>query len=125
MPAQTQNHRTRNRRFIPALLLCGFAFHGAAACASAPAPAESIQQVFATTERIELRESNSLLLDYPDWLTQVRSQNPSVIRIDAVRPNRLRVTRIGTGTSLLQAIDCQDRLYTVEVIVVRAAAEGR
>jgi Flp pilus assembly secretin CpaC len=123
MPTIQSSGRQATGRFLPTVLLCGFAFCGASATESPPA-AESVQQINAASRRIEISTGESLLLEYPDWLTTVKSHDPTVIRVSAVRPNRLRVTRVSKGTTTLQAIDRRDHEYSIEV-VVQASTEDR
>jgi hypothetical protein len=112
------------RRLVPMVVLCGFSFCGAIAGESPqPPPVEATRQVDAATRRIEFRDAESLLLEYPDYLTTVTSFDPSVIRVSAVRPNCLRVQRVSQGTATLRAVDRSDHRYSVEVVVL--AADGR
>ena len=83
-----------------------------------------MQQVDGTTRRVEFRAADSLLLEYPEWLTTVTSPDLSVIRVTAVRPNCLRVQRVSEGTATLRAVDRGDHQYSIEVVVM-ATAEGR
>lgn len=123
MPMMRSSSRAATGRFLPTVLLCGFSFCAALASESPP-PGEATRQIDAATRRIEIRDADSLLLAYPDWLTTVTSHDPSVIRVSAVRPNCLRVQRVAAGTTTLRAVDRGDREYSVEVIV-RASADGR
>lgn len=113
--------RMAMRRLIPTVLLCGFAFCGAQA-ADAPGGSEGVVlHVDSTTRRIELREAESLL-EFPEWLTTVKSSDATVVHVSAVRPNRLRVQRVTSGTTHLMAVDRSEHRYSVELIV-RAQAE--
>jgi hypothetical protein len=120
MPAIRFLSRRATSRFLPTVLLCGFAFCGAGA-AEAPPATEPVRQVDASTRRIELTSSESLLLEYPDWLTTVKSRDPAVIRVSAVRPNRLRISRVSQGATILHAVDRRDHEYSIEVIVQTSA----
>ena len=123
MPTMRSSSRAATGRFLPTVLLCGFSFCAALA-GDSPPPVEATRQIDAATRRIEIRDADSLLLEYPDWLTTVTSHDPSVIRVFAVRPNCLRVQRVAAGTTTLRAVDRGDHQYSVEVIV-RASADGR
>ena len=123
MPTMRSSSRAATGRFLPTVLLCGFSFCAALA-GDSPPPGEATRQIDMATRRIEIRDADSLLLEYPDWLTTVTSHDPSVIRVSAVRPNCLRVQRVATGTTTLRAVDRRDHQYSVEVIV-RTSAEGR
>lgn len=115
MPSIRLFSRRVASRLLPTVLLCGFAFCGAGA--ADPPATETVQRIDAATRRIELTSSDSLLLEYPDWLTTVKCQDPAVIRVSAVRPNCLRVTRVSQGTATLRAVDRRDNQYSIEVIV--------
>ena len=119
------SNRATTNWFLPTVLLCGFGFSGAIA-GDAPRPVnrEVVQQIDSATRRIEIQDTDALLLDYPDWLTTVKSFDSSVIRISAVRPNRLRIQRVSHGTTTLHAIDRGDHQYSVQV-VVRASTDGK
>ena len=125
MPTMPTFCRAATRRFLPTVLLCGFSFGGAIANDKPSADStEQVQQIDAATRRIEIRENDVLLLEYPDWLTTVKSFDPTVIRVSAVRPNCLRVRRVSQGTTTLQAVDRGDHRYSIQVIV-RASSDGR
>ena len=104
-------------RLLPIVLLCGFSFGGARATdAPDPPSVETVRQVDAATRRIEIIDADSLLLEYPDWLTRVTSLDPNVIRVSAVRPNCLRIQRVARGTATLQAVDRGDQRYSLELV---------
>jgi len=125
MPRMQSFRRAATGRFLPTVLLCGFSFGSADATESPSAVnTEAVHRIDAATRRIEIREAESLLLEYPDWLTTVKSLDPTVIRISAVRPNCLRVQRVADGTATLQAVDRGDHRYSIQVIV-RASTDGR
>jgi hypothetical protein len=109
---------------FPTVILCGFGFCGAVAKDAPPTAAPAIRQVDAATRRVEIHDTDSVLLEYPDWLTTVKSLDPAVIHVSAVRPNCLRIQRVSEGTATLQAIDRGDRRYSIEVIV-RAQVESQ
>lgn len=125
MPTLQPFSRMATSRFLPTVLLCGFTFSGAVA-ADLPIPVnrEAVRQIDSATRQIEIRESDSLLLEYPGWLTTVKSFDPALIRVSAVRPNCLRIQRITHGKTTLLAIDRDDHRYSVEVIV-RASTDGK
>ena len=111
--------RTSASRILPAVLLCGFAYCGTLAsdAPSAPAP-EAIYRIEAATRRLEVRDAVSVLVQFPEWLTRVRTGDSSVIRITAVRPNCLRVVRLSEGRTTLTALDRKQREYSVELSLV-------
>jgi hypothetical protein len=115
---------------LPAVVLCGFGFCGVVAKDASPSAAPvapvapAIHQVDAATRRVEIHDTDTVLLEYPDWLTTVKSLDPAVIHVSAVRPNCLRIQRVSEGKAKLQAIDRGDRRYSIEVIV-RAQVEGQ
>ena len=98
------------------VILCGFGFCGAVASDSLPATGPT-HQITTSTRRIDLLDAESVLLEYPDWLTTVKCMDPSVIRVVAMRPNCLRLQRVGQGAAKLHAVDRQDQQYVLEVIV--------
>lgn len=102
------------------VILCGFGFCGAVASDSLPANVPT-HQVTSSTQRISLFDAESVLLEYPDWLTTVKSMDPSVIRVVAIRPNCLRLERVGQGAAKLHAVDRQEQQYVLEVIVPASA----
>lgn len=102
------------------VILCGFGFCGAVASDSLPANGPT-HQVTSSTQRINLLDAESVLLEYPDWLTTVKSRDPSVIRVVAIRPNCLRLERVGQGAAKLHAVDRQEQQYVLEVIVPASA----
>ena len=107
------------RRLCLAVILCGFGFCGALASDSS-LPGSPIHQVDGTTRRIDINDAEVVLLEYPDWLTTVKSLDPAIIRVTAIRPNCLRVQRLGPGTAALHAVDRKDHQYVLEVIVPAA-----
>lgn len=116
MPITQTISRAVKCRFLPTVLLCGFAFCGAAATEMPSQSADRPIQVGMATRSVEIRNSESVL-EYPDWLTTVKSHGSGVIRISAVRPNQIRVQRVGPGTTTLVATDRGDHQYSIEVIV--------
>ena len=119
MPDTRFSSRTSVSRILPAVLLCGFAYCGTLASDAPPAAApEAIYRVEATTQRLEVRDADSVLIQFPDWLTRVRSGDSSVIRLTAVRPDCLRVVRLTEGRTTLTALDRKQREYSVELSLV-------
>ena len=119
MPDTRFSSRTSVSRILPAVLLCGFAYCGTLASEAPLAAApEAIYRVEATTQRLEVRDAGSVLVQFPDWLTRVRSGDSSVIRITAVRPDCLRVVRLTEGRTTLTALDRQQREYSIELSLV-------
>lgn len=111
--------RTSASRILPAVLLCGFAYCGTLASDATPAVApEAIYRIEAATQRLEVRDADAVLVQFPEWLTRVRSGDANVIRITAVRPDCLRVTRLAEGRTTLTALDRQQREYSVELSLV-------
>lgn len=105
------------RWFLPTVFLCGFSYCSAFASDSVPSEVrETIRQVDASTRRIEVRDADSLLLQYPDWLKQVKSLDPAVIQVSAVRPDRLRIQRVAQGSATLHVLDRRDHRYSVEIV---------
>lgn len=123
MPMTQMISRAVKSWFLPTVLLCGFGFCGAAATELPPQPADGPIQVGLETRSVQIRNSESVL-EYPDWLTTVKSYDSTVIRISAVRPNQIRVQRIAPGTTTLVATDRADHQYSIEV-VVHDAGDGR
>jgi len=123
MPIAQTFRRAVTGRFLPTVLLCGFGFCGACATEVLPQSTDRPIQVGSATRSVEIRNSESVL-EYPDWLTTVKSHDSAVIRISAVRPNQLRIQRVGAGTTTLVATDRGDHQYSIEVIV-RDVADGR
>ena len=119
MPALLSSRRVVCR-LLPTIVLCGFAYYQAGAGDENPS-ADQVRKVDSATRQVRLSSANSLLLEYPDWLTSVKSQDPAVIRVSAVRPNRLRITRLAAGTAVLQAVDRRDLQYSFEVVVPDSA----
>ena len=119
MPDTRISSRTSARRILPTVLLCGFAYCGTRASDAPPTPPpETVHHIGATTQRLEVRDSDSVLVQYPEWLTRVRSSDASVIRVTVVRPDCLRVTRLAEGRTTLTALDRQQREYSVELSLV-------
>ena len=119
MPDTRFSSRTCASRILPTVLLCGFAYCGTLASDAPPAPApEAIYRIEAATQRLEVRDANSVLVQFPEWLTRVQSGDSSVIRITAVRPDCLRVVRLTEGRTTLTALDRQQREYSVELSLV-------
>ena len=106
MPAKRSFHRTFTGRLVPTVILCGFAF-GAALAVDSPAPpqSETIHRIVAGAQKLEVRDAVSLMLEFPDWVTTVKSLHPSVIQVTAVRPNCLRIRRISEGLATLRVVD--------------------
>lgn len=102
------------RWYLPTVFLCGFSYCSVFA-GEAPSN-DTIKQVDASTRRIEVRDSDSLVLQYPDWLKQVKSLDPAVMRVSAVRPDRLKVQRVAQGTAKLQVLDRSDHRYSLEIV---------
>lgn len=123
MPMTQMISRAVKGWFLPTVLLCGFGFCGAAATELPPQSDDRPIQVGMATRSVQIRNSESVL-EYPDWLTTVKSYDSAVIRISAVRPNQIRVQRVGPGTTTLQATDRADHQYSIEVIV-HDAGDGR
>ena len=119
MPDARSSSRTSASRILPVVLLCGFAYCGALAsdAPSTPTP-EAIYRIEAETQRPEVRDADSVLVQFPDWLTRVRSGNSSVIRITAVRPDCLRIVRLTEGRTTLTALDRQQREYSIQLSLV-------
>ena len=108
--------RTSTHRVLPTVLLCGFAFCGALASETTTTPRpEQLYQIVAATQRLDVPDADSVLVQFPDWLTRVRSGDPNVIRVTAVRPDCLMITRLAEGRTTLTALDRQQREYTVEL----------
>ncbi|MBC8116154.1 MAG: pilus assembly protein N-terminal domain-containing protein [Candidatus Saccharimonas sp.] len=119
MPDARNSSRTSASRILPAVLLCGFAYYGTRASDTPPTPVpETLYKIGATTQRLEVRDSDSVLVQFPEWLTRVRSGDSSVIRVTAVRPDCLRITRLTEGRTTLTALDRQQREYSVELSLV-------
>ena len=119
MPDTRFSSRTSVSRILPAVLLCGFAYCGTLASEAPLAPVpEAIYRVEATTQRLEVRDADSVLVQFPEWLTRVRSGDSSVIRLTAVRPDCLRVVRLTEGRTTLTALDRKQREYSVELSLV-------
>lgn len=102
------------RWYLPTVFLCGFSY--CSVFADEPPSKDTIKQVDASTRRIEVRDSDSLVLQYPDWLKQVKSLDPAVMRVSAVRPDRLKVQRVAQGTAKLQVLDRSDHRYSLEIV---------
>jgi Flp pilus assembly secretin CpaC len=116
MPETRTLRRTGARRILPTVLLCGFAYCGTVASETPPTPpSERLVQIGATTQRLDVGDADSVLVQFPDWLTRVRSTDASVVRVTAVRPDRLRITRLAEGRTTLTALDRQQREYSVEL----------
>lgn len=111
--------RTSTSRILPAVLLCGFAYSGTLASDAQPVRTpEPIYRIEAATQQLEVRDAASVLVQFPEWLTRVRSGDSSVIRITAVRPDCLRVVRLSEGRTTLTALDRQQREYSIELSLV-------
>ena len=116
MPDKRKPSRTCVRRIIPTVLLCGFAYCGTRAADKLPHPEpEQLHQIGSDTQRLEIGDSDSVLIQFPEWLTRVRSGDARVIRVTAVRPDCLRVTRLTAGRTTLTALDRRQREYAVEL----------
>ncbi|MFO1045378.1 MAG: hypothetical protein U0941_26670 [Planctomycetaceae bacterium] len=102
------------RWYLPTVFLCGFSY--CSVFAGEGPSSDSIRQVDASTRRIEVRDSDSLVLQYPDWLKQVKSLDPAVVRVSAIRPDRLKVQRVAQGTAKLQVLDRSDHKYSLEIV---------
>lgn len=122
MPMNQTTCRAMKVRLLPTVILCGFAFGGILAAEPPVNPPTSIQQIDATTRRIELHSDT--LLEYPDWLKTVKGFDPKLIRVTAVRPNCLRIQRLSQGSTTLKAFDRGDHQYSIEVIV-RSTLDGQ
>lgn len=116
MPSIQVYCRALTRQLSLAVILCGFGFCGAIASDSSPGHGP-VHHVNGTTHSIDFSDANSVLLEYPDWLTTVKSLDPAVIRVTAVRPNCLRVHRVGEGTAELRAVDRRDHQYVLAIII--------
>ncbi|MDB5348604.1 MAG: hypothetical protein JWP89_6981 [Schlesneria sp.] len=116
MPSIQTHCRAATHQLSLAVILCGFGFCGAVASESSPAHGP-IHQVNGTTHSIDFSDADSVLLEYPDWLTTVKSLDPAIIRVTAVRPNCLRIQRVGQGTTELRAVDRRDHQYVLAIIV--------
>ena len=117
MPSIPSHCRAATRQLRLAVILCGFGFCGAIASDSSPSAKALTHHVNGATHRIDLSDAASVLLEYPDWLTTVKSMDPTVIRVTAVRPNCLRVQRVGQGSAELHALDRGNHEYVLEIIV--------
>ena len=117
MPNRITLSRTIASRILSTVVLCGFV-HCAAIASDAPSGSatDSVHTVPANTRRLEVRAAESLLVQFPDWLTRVRSSDSKVVRVTAVRPDCLRVTRLSEGTARLLAVDRHEREYSVELL---------
>lgn len=116
MPDARFSSRTSARRILPTVLLCGFVCCGTLASETPPTPKpERLYQIEAATRRLDVRDADSVLVQFPDWLTRVRSADATVIRVTAVRPDCLRITRLAEGRTTLTALDRQQREYSVEL----------
>jgi len=125
MPAKRQDCRTFTSRLLATVVLCGFAFGGARATDSPSLPQpEEIHRIDARAQKLEIRDVTSVMLEFPDWVTTVKSLDPSVIHVTAIRPDCLRVRRISDGLSTLRVVDRHDREYHIEVMVV-SSSEAR
>lgn len=101
---------------LSTVLLCGSVYCGTQAADTPPSPAsETVYQVGAATRRLDVRDSDSVLVQFPEWLTRVRSGNADMVRVTAVRPDCLRITRLAAGRTTLTAVDRQQREYSVEL----------
>jgi len=120
MSGTPNSSRTSARRILPTVLLCGFAYYGTLASDAPPTAAstEPLYIIGAAQQRLEVRDAHSVLVQFPEWLTQVRSGDASVIRVTAVRPDCLRVVRKAEGRTTLNALDRQQREYLVELSLV-------
>ncbi len=119
MPDARLSSRTSASRILSAVLLCGFAYYGTLASDAPPSPApETVHRVGAATQRFEIRDADSVLVQFPEWLTRVRSGDADVIRVTAVRPDCLRITRLADGRTTLTALDRRQREYTVDLSLV-------
>lgn len=119
MVDRQQFSRTGATRNFLTVLLCGFAYCGSLAADKSAIPAaERVLQMTGTTQRLELGEADAVLIQFPEWLTQVRSTDAGVVRVTAVKPNCLRVTRLASGRTTMTARDRQEREYTVELSAV-------
>jgi Flp pilus assembly secretin CpaC len=114
--------RNSARWIFPTALLCGFAYCGWLASAASPAP-EMVYQIGAATHRLEVRDLESVLIQFPEWLTRVRSSDASMVRVTAVGPDCLRVTRLAEGRTTLTAVDRQKREYSVELSLMTTRAQ--
>lgn len=112
--------RANARRIISTVLLCGFAFCGASANEAPAQPA--VRRIMARSQALEVCDRSFLELEFPDWLTIVRSHDPAVVHVAAIRPNRLRVECLNSGMAILHAVDRSDHEYTIE-LNVRARAD--
>ncbi len=117
MLSQDTSSRTIARRVLSTVVLCGFV-HCAAIASDGPArsAADSVHTVPANTRRLEVRAAESLLVCFPDWLTRVQSCDSKVVRVTAVSPDCLRITRLSEGTARLRAVDRHEREYSVELL---------
>lgn len=119
MPLDLIRRRTAIRRAMPTVLLCGFAFCGALATDVVPLPApEPLHQIVASSQKLEVRDVSSVVLEFPDWLTRVISHDPAVVHVTAIKPNCLRIIRRTDGQTRLKAHDRKDHEYIVELTVV-------
>ena len=112
---------TSAHRFLPTVLLCGFAYCGTLASETPTTPKpERLYQIETAVQRLDVRDADSVLVQFPDWLTRVRSADSNVIRVTVVRPDCLRITRLAEGRTTLTALDRQQREYSVELSLVAA-----
>jgi hypothetical protein len=119
MPTNRPFRRTFTGRLVPTVVLCGFAFAGALADdLPAPQPSEVIHQIDTRSEKLEIRSDQTVVLEFPDWVTSVKSLNPSIVHVSAVRPDCLRIRRIGEGLAMLHVVDRHAREYSIEMTVV-------
>jgi hypothetical protein len=125
MPTTRLKGRAFAGRMLPTVLLCGFMYCGTlAADADPPRSAEQVHHVSAVLRQLEVRDADSFLLEYPDWLTRVDGFDPQLVRVTAVKPNRLRITRRANGKTLVKAIDRKKTEYTIELTMVSSGGEA-
>lgn len=101
---------------LPTVLLCGFAYCGTFAADAKSSSA--VHKVAHSVQKLELKDTDSVLVQFPDWLTRVQSGNADLIRITAIKPDCVRVTCLGDGQTTLKAVDRQQREYSVELSLV-------
>jgi hypothetical protein len=121
MPIMKSISRAQAYSALSTVLVCCSAV--AAAGAKDRPHRSGIQRISARSEKLEICDASSILLEFPDWLTTVKSLDPAVIRVSAIRPNCLRVQRIASGKAILHVVDRSDHEYSVE-LNVRASMDN-
>lgn len=124
MPSSRQTIRMISTRAFPLVLLCGYVFCSVLA-SELPQKVERVQsgdvfvphRIAASTSSIQLQMSDSMDLQFPDWLTHVRCRDAGVARVSAVSPDRICIERRSAGNTVVTARDRRGQDYRIEVLV--------